>query len=100
MLCAIWYHLYNLKNVKHVTLLKVTHLRGCFSRFLNCKYGTKSRKASHILFICQVLSDTCQAVSLIPWCCYLLNKLIALVIKRYGVPHKIFDSIYFRDVGL
>ena len=60
---AIWYHLYNLKKVKNThggvlllkscrlksaTLLKVTLLHECFSRFLNCANGTKSRKASHI----------------------------------------------------
>ena len=53
MPCAIWYHLYNLKHVKNVlqpaTLLKVTLLHGCYSRFLNCTNGTKLRKASHIL---------------------------------------------------
>ena len=63
MFCAIWYYLYNLKNVKNThggvlllvklqakpaTLLKVTLLHGCFSRFLNCTNGTKSRSASHI----------------------------------------------------
>ena len=62
--CAIWDHLYNLKNVKSThggvlilvkvaglkppTLLKLTLLPGCFSRFLNCTNGTKSRNASHI----------------------------------------------------
>ena len=40
-LCAIWYHLQNLKNVKN------TH-GGCFPRFLNFADGKKSRKASHI----------------------------------------------------
>ena len=46
MFCAIWYHLYNLKNVlKTATLLKVTQLHGCFSRFLNCTNGTKSLNA-------------------------------------------------------
>ena len=30
------------------TLLKVTLLHGCFSCFLNCTNGTKSRNASHI----------------------------------------------------
>ena len=59
MRCAIWYHLYNLKNVKNthggvlilwlqakpVTLLKLTPLYGCFSGFLNCINGTKSRHA-------------------------------------------------------
>ena len=68
MLYAIWYHLYNLKNVKNthggvllfvklqalagfklqLYLLKVTLLHGCFSRFLNCTNGTKSRNAPHI----------------------------------------------------
>ena len=57
MRCAIWYHLYNLKNKKKkqwrsvtfskpTTLLKVTFLHGCFSYFLNCTNGTKSRKLS------------------------------------------------------
>ena len=31
------------------TLLKVTLLHGCFSRFLNSKYGTKSCNVSHIV---------------------------------------------------
>ena len=51
MRCAIWYHLYNFKNVKNThggVLLKVTLLHGCFSRFSNCANGTKSRKASHM----------------------------------------------------
>ena len=59
--CAIWYHLYNLKNVKNThggvlllvkpaTLLKVTLLHGCFLRFLNCTNGTKSRNASQCFF--------------------------------------------------
>ena len=59
MRCAIWYDLYNLKNVKKthegvlilvnfLTLLKLTLLDGRFSRFLNCRNGTKSRNASHI----------------------------------------------------
>ena len=63
--CVIWYHMYNLKNVKNThggvvlsvklqallqvsTLLRVTLLHWCFSRFLNCTNGTKSRKASQI----------------------------------------------------
>ena len=53
MLCAIWYHLCNLKNMKnthgeHPTLLKARFLHVCFSHFLNCTNGTKSRKASYI----------------------------------------------------
>ena len=59
MLCAIWYHLYILKTmksnrggvlllVKLQALLKVKLLNGCFSRFLNCANGTKSRNTSHI----------------------------------------------------
>ena len=50
MFCAIWYHLYNLKNVKTpmvecyfypATLLKVTLFHVCFSRFLHCTNDTK-----------------------------------------------------------
>ena len=64
MLCAIWYHLYNFKNMKNThgevlllvklkpaTLIKVTLPHGCFSRFLNCINGTKLRKASHICML-------------------------------------------------
>ena len=61
MRCAIWYHLYNLKNVKNthrgVLFLvklqaeaKLTLLHECFSRFLNCKNGTKSCNAIHLFF--------------------------------------------------
>ena len=63
MRSAIWYPLYNLKNVKNthggvLTLVKQakdcnitrinTLLPECFSRFLNCTNGTKSHKAPHI----------------------------------------------------
>ena len=61
MRCAIQYNLYNFKNVKNsyvevlllvpVTLLKITLLRECFSRFLNFANGTKSRKAHKIFRI-------------------------------------------------
>ena len=59
ILCAICCYLYNLKIrenthggvsllVKLQAVIKVTLLHGCFSHFLNCANGTKSRKASHI----------------------------------------------------
>ena len=56
MFCAIWYIMYNLKNVRNThggvllliklqakpaTLLKAILLHGCFSRFLNCTNCTK-----------------------------------------------------------
>ena len=54
----IWQNLHNLKNVKNTlervlllvkaTLLKVTLLHVCFSRFLNCPNYIKSRKTSHL----------------------------------------------------
>ena len=52
--CAIWYHLYYSKNVKNthggvlILVLKLTLFYGCFSLYLNCTNGTKSRKTSHI----------------------------------------------------
>ena len=39
------------KKRELATLLKVTFLHGCFSRFVNCKNGTKSGNASHMLSI-------------------------------------------------
>ena len=69
MFCAIWYHLFNLKNVKNThgrvlllvkvqakslqrySLLKVTLLHECFSPFLNCTNGTKSRNALILLLL-------------------------------------------------
>ena len=53
MRCAIWCHLYNLKNVKNthggvLILVKLTFLHGYFSHFLNCANGTKSCNASKI----------------------------------------------------
>ena len=60
-LCAIWCHLYNLKNVKRYpwrsvtsSKVKVTLVHGCFSPFLKCSNGTKSRKTSKILRIFQI----------------------------------------------
>ena len=62
MLCAIWYHLCSLKNVKntHGGVLLLVKLQAeawnftksntppwCFSCFLNFANGTKSCKASH-----------------------------------------------------
>ena len=54
MFCTIWYHLNNLKNVKNthggvLLLPKVTRRHGYFSRFSNCRNGTKSRKTLHML---------------------------------------------------
>ena len=64
MLCAIWYHLYNFKSVENnhggklllakFTLIKVSLLRGCFLRFLNCANGKKPRKVSHVMEIAKV----------------------------------------------
>ena len=66
MCCAIWYHLYN--------LLKLTLLRGCFSRFLNCANDTKSRNAPHIWVFKKVFkngpSKICgrQPLKNMKWC--------------------------------
>ena len=59
MLCTIWYHLYNLKNLKNthggvLLLLKVALLHGCFSHFLNCRNSNKLHKASNIIFLSPV----------------------------------------------
>ena len=45
-------------------LLKVTLLYGCFSRFLNCKNSTKSRKASH--YLKKIKLTTCLIYNAVP----------------------------------
>ena len=51
----IWYHFYNLENLENthlgVVLLVKLQLYRRFPRFLNCTNATRSRKASHILYI-------------------------------------------------
>ena len=66
--CTIWYHLYNLKNLKNIhggvlILVKLQAFEAFnftkintaawvfFSRFLNCTNGTKSRDA--LQFVCK-----------------------------------------------
>ena len=80
MFCAIWYHFCNLKTVKNthggVTLLiklqaiactlKVSLLHWCFSHFLYCTDGTKSRKASPILHYVLVAGVYHQALIFLP----------------------------------
>ena len=44
------YHIIYVVRWKPATLLILTLLHGCFSRFLNCTSGTKSRNASHIIY--------------------------------------------------
>ena len=48
---------------KPATLLKVTLLHGCFSRFLNCTNSTKSFNAPHIF------KQTAGK-----WCCFFIQK--------------------------
>ena len=43
-------------RLQPATLLKVTLLLRCFSRFFNCAHGIKSRNAPHILPLLDVLS--------------------------------------------
>ena len=53
MRCAIWYHSYNLKNVKniHGGVLPLVKLQaiGCFLRFSICINGTKLHNASQLI---------------------------------------------------
>ena len=46
---------YNLKTEEPATSLEVALLHGCFSRFLNCTNDTKSRNASHIVQIIDMI---------------------------------------------
>ena len=73
MRCAIWYHLYNLKNMKntHRGVLRLVKLQA----LLNCTNGTKSRKAFHIHFV-WVNEEQQHFLLLFELCCkYFLNSL-------------------------
>ena len=59
-------------TVKHTTLQKVKLHHGCFSRFLNCTYGTKSRKVLHSW---RSVQDRCNPMRYV----HTLNKVVLLV---------------------
>ena len=44
----------NVPDLKPATLLKVTLLHGCFSRFLNCTNGTKLRKTYFVSIVLEI----------------------------------------------
>ena len=92
VLCAIWYHLHNFKNVKKKNweilflvklqalvsnLQKVALLHVCFSRFINCTNGTKSRSASQLwimeLLITCAIIDVRQGQYLFAKHCFCVN---------------------------
>ena len=54
--------------LKPATLPKVALLHGCFSRFLNCTNGTKSRKASQISYDKKKFSGAGNLQSFKVWC--------------------------------
>ena len=60
MLCAIWYHLFNFKNVKKThggvlhkcnNFIKSNTPSWVFLRVLKCKNGTKSRRRASLWFL-------------------------------------------------
>ena len=75
MRCAICYRSYNLKNVKNThgrmlilvklqaKALNLTLLHGCFSRFLNCANGIKSRNVSNIIRLSFHIRGTPNSIS-------------------------------------
>ena len=88
--CSIWYHLYNLKNLKNthggVLLLVKLQTSACnftksnappwvFSRFLNCTNSTKSRIASHTIMNASVIINT------------LLGNFISICNLAYNLIH-------------
>ena len=104
--CAIWYHLYNLKNVKNthggvliLVKLKLTLLHGCFSRFLSCKNSAKSRNASHIskqeLILPLQLGFCDQLLGIQPYYqhalnCYIPGGIVAksTIFQTAGIPRQ------------
>ena len=90
MLCAIWYHLYNLKNVKntHGGVLLLVKL---FSRFLNYASGTKSRKVSHVKLWCNTFNVLLLGSTLIS---------IKIEMIRHFWSKLYFVSSFFATLGI
>ena len=102
MLYAIWYHLYNYKNVKntHGGVLLLVKLQASvssftksntpprvFSRFLNCTNGTKSRKVSQIFYGYLHVTKT-----------YLFCRFGgSIVFRKYQYLHEFLEGILKKD---
>ena len=86
--CTIWYHLYNLKNVKntHGGVLLLIKLQAV-SRFLNCTNGTKSRNASH------------SVLSFSIWQGKYFNNVATSVINNFIGLTKILDNSLWKTVS-
>ena len=76
-------YLTSILSQKHMwcvaTLLKLTLLHGCISRFLNCINGTKSRNPSHITTYIKSSFTFDLRVSAAPW---FLSKVLVTFLLR------------------
>ena len=86
---AIWCYLYNLKKVKNTllkpsTLLKLTLIHGCFSRFLNCTNGTKSRNAPQLrdIVMSEIPLEHIPPKIVLPWT-FSNNSVTISIFKRF-----------------
>ena len=109
MLCAIWYHLYNLKNIKNTdggvlllepaTLLKVTLFHWWFWRFLNCTNDTKSSNALHISFFIEIAFS--ELISYESWFNYyksIVKKSLTYISNL--TPFQVFHQPFFLFFSL
>ena len=81
---SVWYVI----CLKPATLLKLTLLHGCFSRFWNCANGTKSRNASHIIYkISKTLLTYIFWSSFPQWVSPGMKKILFICLFCYGIKH-------------
>ena len=101
--CAIWYHLYNLKNVKSthggvlLLILKVTLLHGCFSCSLNRTNATKSCKASHMVLLYRCNENvfiSYRSIDIIEWHNFLTPQLQLAKVFRTKVGTSLRPTWY------
>ena len=96
MFCASWYQAFS--------LLKITLLHGCFSRFLNCTNGTKLRRASHIF--CSFMEKQCFFVNIINIEKFLFKikiancPLNAIRIWKFLMPHFPFVGRWIKNIRI
>ena len=92
-----------LAKLQAATLLKETLLHGCFLCFLNCKSGTKSRNASHILNY-SITFESCNVVSITTrdnvhfevYIFYRIDLTLWIIMKLSWLIHIVMGNIFWE----
>ena len=82
------------------TLLKVALLQGCFSRFVNCANGTKSRNASHTLYLKYYFIERYLSVCFQYFLCFSIRVQGCALYRKKNTPANLyFMTAYSKEKG-